>query len=74
MSLIQKVRNIKNLELSRDERGLSTVEYVILLVVIAALCVAAWRALGNEVQGKLNSAKGQISTETNIEGAQGNVE
>ncbi len=48
--------------LSCDERGLSTVEYVILLVVIAALCVAAWNALGHEILSKLGVGASQVES------------
>jgi len=43
-------------ELCRDERGLSTVEYVVLLVLIVALAVAAWNSFGSQLQGKLGGA------------------
>jgi hypothetical protein len=36
--------------LFRDQRGLSTVEYVILLVLVAALSVGAWRLFGESVR------------------------
>ncbi len=40
----------------RDERGLSAVEYVIVLVLIAAASVGIWQLLGNTVKSKLNDA------------------
>jgi Flp pilus assembly pilin Flp len=33
-----------------DARGLSTVEYVIVLVLIAAVAIGAWKAFGKQVQ------------------------
>jgi len=65
MSIIKKIRSRFNtLRLVSDERGLSTVEYVILLVLIAALCVATWNALGKEIKAKLGAAGDQISGQT----------
>ena len=46
--LIRKLRS--------DERGLSTVEYVVLLVLIVAVAVALWNVFGNTVTGKLLDA------------------
>jgi len=48
--------------LARDERGLSTVEYVVLLVLIVAMAVAAWNTFGSRVQGKLTQASGSFDT------------
>ncbi len=42
--------------LLRDERGLSTVEYVVLLVLICAACVALWAAFGDSLTSRLNGA------------------
>ena len=39
----------------RDNRGLSTVEYVIILVLIAAAAVGSWSLFGQTVQGKLKT-------------------
>lgn len=47
-SLIRKLKS--------DERGLSTVEYVVLLVLIVAVAVALWNVFGNTVTGKLLDA------------------
>jgi Flp pilus assembly pilin Flp len=40
-----------------DERGLTTVEYTIVLCLIAALCVGAWATLG----GDLNTYVGRAN-------------
>ena len=40
-----------------DERGLSTVEYVIILVLIAAAAIGLWKTFGETVQGKLIEAE-----------------
>lgn len=44
----------------RDTRGLSTVEYVIILVLIAAAAVSAWSLLGQTVRGKIKASIGQM--------------
>jgi Flp pilus assembly pilin Flp len=46
--------------LARDERGLSTVEYVVLLVLIVAMAVAAWNTFGKSVNSKLTDASGSF--------------
>jgi Flp pilus assembly pilin Flp len=43
-----------------DDRGLSTVEYVIILVLIAAAAVGTWSLLGESLRGKLKSSIGQM--------------
>ncbi|HKO48579.1 MAG TPA: hypothetical protein VJV79_12695 [Polyangiaceae bacterium] len=50
------------LSLLRDTRGLSTVEYVIILVLIAFLAIGTWRQFGTTVQGKVNTATTGIET------------
>ncbi len=47
--------------LARNTEGLSTVEYVILLMLIAVVGIVAWRTFGNTVVGKINSGNSQIS-------------
>jgi len=51
----------------QDERGLSTVEYVILLVLIAAACVALWVKLGGTIQRKIGEANDKIDEEVVVE-------
>jgi Flp pilus assembly pilin Flp len=50
-----KLRNLLN-KLKSDQRGLSTVEYVVLLVLIVAIAVALWNVFGNSMTSKLQSA------------------
>lgn len=45
-----------------DERGLSTVEYVVLLVLICAGCVGLWASFGQDVYTKLQGASDEFST------------
>jgi Flp pilus assembly pilin Flp len=47
--------------LIKDTEGLSTVEYVIILILIAVVGITAWRTFGNTVVGKINSGNSQIS-------------
>ena len=52
-------KNIRTL--ARDTEGLSTVEYVIILMLIAVVGIVAWRTFGNTVVNKINSGNSQIS-------------
>ena len=47
--------------LRRNAEGLSTVEYVILLMLIAVVGIVAWRTFGNTVVSKINSGNSQVS-------------
>jgi Flp pilus assembly pilin Flp len=47
--------------LRRDERGLSTVEYIIILVLIAVIGIVAWRAFGTAVKSKVENSTTQIN-------------
>jgi Flp pilus assembly pilin Flp len=53
---------LKNLitKLRSDERGLSTVEYVVLLVLIVAIAVALWNVFGNLLVQKLSGAANEF--------------
>jgi Flp pilus assembly pilin Flp len=44
-----------------DERGLSTVEYVIILALIAIVAIGAWSEFGTAVQGKVDNATKDIN-------------
>ena len=51
---LEKLKHELNQEpIIRDERGLSTVEYVILLVLIAASSISLWVSFGDELRGKI---------------------
>lgn len=52
------MKNIKKLH--RDVDGLSTVEYIILLILIAVTGISAWRTFGNNVVTKVTSGSNQI--------------
>jgi len=44
-----------------DEAGLSTVEYIIILILIAIVAIAAWRSFGAAVQQNVTEATDDIS-------------
>jgi len=43
-----------------DERGLSTVEYVIVLMLIAIVGIISWQKFGGAVASKAHEAKNEI--------------
>jgi len=45
-----------SLSLLRDTRGLSTVEYVIILVLIAVLAIGTWRTFGGSVKAQITKS------------------
>ena len=47
--------------LVRNTEGLSTVEYVIILMLIAVVGIVAWRTFGNTVVSKINNGNSQVS-------------
>lgn len=47
--------------LARDRRGLTTVEYTIVLCLIAALCVGVWKEFGDQVEGHISGSKDKIA-------------
>jgi Flp pilus assembly pilin Flp len=49
-----------NRGLARDQRGLSTVEYIIILVLIAVAGIGLWRAFGETVSDKISNATGEV--------------
>jgi Flp pilus assembly pilin Flp len=67
---------LKNLlkKLREDERGLSTVEYVVLLVLIVAIAVALWNVFGNLLVTKLSAAATEFDQEVVTKAAGSNEE
>jgi|JI102314A1RNA_FD_contig_31_2875454_length_775_multi_5_in_0_out_0_2 Flp pilus assembly pilin Flp len=57
---VTKVQTNNRKTLARDEEGLSTVEYVILLFLIAIIGIAAWKKFGNSVSSKVDGGAGSI--------------
>ncbi|NOY89739.1 MAG: hypothetical protein GXP55_00925 [Deltaproteobacteria bacterium] len=56
------MKNLRLNQLVRDEEGLSTVEYIIILVLIAVLGIVAWRAFGSAVKAKVQSSTDQVQS------------
>lgn len=56
---MEKIRNILN-ALRADERGLSTVEYVIILVLVAVLGIGVWRSLGGTIRAQVSDSTTQL--------------
>lgn len=49
-----------NLNLVVDKRGLTTVEYIIVLGLIAVVGIAAWQKFGETLTGEIDAADGYI--------------
>jgi Flp pilus assembly pilin Flp len=54
--------HIEKRSLLRDERGLSTVEYTVLLVLIVAIAVGLWQSFGETISGKLSESDTLLDT------------
>ena len=52
--------SLRKIGLLGDDRGLSTVEYVIILVLIAAAAIGTWVVFGGKVKDKINIANDQM--------------
>lgn len=59
-ALMNRVRRFGGFSLVRDERGLSTVEYVILLVIVAVLAIGTWQHFGTKVRENIDFSSGQM--------------
>jgi Flp pilus assembly pilin Flp len=58
---MHKVRRLANKgTLLHDERGLSTVEYVILLVIVAVLSISLWQAFGTKLREQLTNSTSEL--------------
>ncbi|MDX2051708.1 MAG: hypothetical protein SFV15_04900 [Polyangiaceae bacterium] len=47
-------------QIAGDERGLSTVEYVIILVLVAVAAIGTWKAFGETVTRKVGQQGAEI--------------
>jgi Flp pilus assembly pilin Flp len=56
------VRRIREARLVRDTEGLSTVEYVIILALIAACAVGTWKTFGEKVEQYVSKSNGRIDS------------
>jgi Flp pilus assembly pilin Flp len=52
--------NCQSRALTKDRRGLSTVEYVIILALIAVAAIATWRAFGNAIISKVGNHQSEV--------------
>ncbi len=50
-----------NKSLLKDKRGLSTVEYIIILVLIAVGGIQLWTQFGDTVKDKISSSTSEVS-------------
>ncbi len=65
-SLIFKIKSaLSQHSLARDERGLSTVEYVIILVLIAVVAIFSWNKFGGVIKAKIDSSKDAVENMEN---------
>jgi len=60
MNKLNKSRRVR--ELLADTRGLSTVEYIIILCLIAVVCFAIWKQFGETVKSKVQGADTLVGT------------
>lgn len=55
----------KNTKSSRnllgDERGLSTIEYVILMAIVVIGAVGTWNEIGSKYKGKLGESRDDVN-------------
>lgn len=58
-------------QLVADERGLSTIEYVIILVLVAAIAIGTWSAFGHSVKCALGIANDTIGAGIGVDGQVG---
>ncbi len=65
MNLFTSTRNgqSKSISFCNDQRGLSTVEYVIILVLVAVTGISVWTNFGKAVRDKINTSTGTLSTD-----------
>jgi Flp pilus assembly pilin Flp len=68
MTYLQKARaRLYGSTLVRDQAGLSTVEYVIILVLIAAIAIGTWKTFGGQVKGGLEKAATEFEANVGAE-------
>jgi Flp pilus assembly pilin Flp len=60
--MVSRIRSFLG-SLGRDERGLTTVEYVIVLALIAVVCVGTWNKFGAAIEGYISGSTEAIDDE-----------
>ena len=56
----EKKKNRKKLSLLQDKRGLTTVEYIIILCLIAVVGFGVWKKFGEKVKEKVGGSTDQV--------------
>ncbi|HJL23358.1 MAG TPA: hypothetical protein RMH80_14090 [Polyangiaceae bacterium LLY-WYZ-15_(1-7)] len=56
------LKKLQQKNLAKDEDGLSTVEYIIILILIAVIAIVAWLAFGSAVKSKVEGSTSNISS------------
>jgi Flp pilus assembly pilin Flp len=54
-------KNRESTDLWKDRRGLTTVEYIIVLGLIAIVGIAAWQQFGETLTGEIEAADGYMA-------------
>lgn len=60
--MVTQIQNRKKTSLARDTRGLSTVEYAIILCLIAIVGFAVWQSFGKTIESKVSGADTTLGT------------
>jgi len=58
-------------KLLNNERGASTVEYVVLVVIMVVCCVAMWNMFGDTVMSELRQSNDKYNTQLATENDKG---
>lgn len=58
-------------ELGRDATGLSTVEYILVLVLLAIAAILLWRFFGSSVEARIDQSIESVDTMNTVEGGGG---
>ena len=55
-----RIERTQRRPLSSDQEGLSTVEYIIILVLIAVLAITVWRQFGQAVETNVRDSTADV--------------
>ena len=62
MSTLTKIRSrLSSSSLVKNEAGLSTVEYAIVLVLVVAICIAVFQSFGGKLKSSLKGADAEFN-------------
>ena len=62
MPFLSLARRISVSRICKDDRGLSTVEYAIILVLVAVFAIATWSKFGNTVKTKIDDSNSTVDS------------